>query len=100
MIPIGLPSDLLQRRPDVLEADRNVAAATAQIGVAKAAYFPQLSLTGLAGYDSSNAGKLLDWQNGIARLAAWGMTAVLTRGPRARRRPAGHIRLPRCACTV
>ena len=43
-IPIGLPGDLLERRPDIVEADRNVAAATAQIGVAKAAYFPQLSL--------------------------------------------------------
>jgi len=43
-IPIGLPADLLERRPDIVEADRNVAAATAQIGVAKAAYFPRLSL--------------------------------------------------------
>jgi outer membrane protein TolC len=44
-----LPADLLQRRPDIVEADRNVASATAKIGVAKAAYFPQFSLTGLAG---------------------------------------------------
>jgi len=43
-IPIGLPADLVERRPDIVEADRNVATATAQIGVAKAAYFPQLSL--------------------------------------------------------
>jgi multidrug efflux system outer membrane protein len=80
VIPIGLPSDLLQRRPDVLEADRNVAATTAQIGVAKAAYFPQLSLTGLAGYDSSNAGKLLDWQNSIASLASSAIAPVFTAG--------------------
>src|SRR6267378_801407 len=53
-IPSGLPSDLLARRPDIAESDRYLAAATAQIGVAKAAYFPQLSLTGLVGYESTN----------------------------------------------
>jgi multidrug efflux system outer membrane protein len=80
VIPAGLPSDLLQRRPDVLEADRNVAATTAQIGVAKAAYFPQLSLTALLGYDSSNAGKLLAWQNSIASLGASAVAPVFTAG--------------------
>jgi multidrug efflux system outer membrane protein len=80
IVPIGLPADLLERRPDVLEADRNVAAATAQIGVAKAAYFPQLSLTGLAGFESSNASTLLDWQNSIASLAASAVAPVFTAG--------------------
>jgi outer membrane protein, multidrug efflux system len=64
-IPVGLPSQLLTRRPDIAEADRNVAAATARIGVAKADYFPRLSLTGLLGYESTNTASLATWQNSI-----------------------------------
>jgi len=79
-IPIGLPADLLERRPDIVEADRNVAAATAQIGVAKAAYFPQLSLTGLAGYESANATSLVNWQNTIASLGASAVAPIFTGG--------------------
>ena len=79
-VPIGLPSDLLKRRPDVLEADRNIAAATAQIGVAKAAYFPQLSLTGFVGYESSNASTILNWQNSIASLGASAAAPIFTGG--------------------
>ena len=80
VVPVGLPSDLLKRRPDVLEADRNIAAATARIGVAKAAYFPQLSLTGLVGYESSNAATILNWQNSIASLAASAVAPIFTGG--------------------
>lgn len=80
VVPVGLPSDLLKRRPDVLEADRNIAAATARIGVAKAAYFPQLSLTGLVGYESSNATTILNWQNSIASLAASTVAPIFTGG--------------------
>ncbi|HWZ50718.1 MAG TPA: efflux transporter outer membrane subunit [Granulicella sp.] len=82
-IPVGLPSDLLTRRPDVAEADRQVAAATAQIGIAKAAYFPQLSLTGLVGYESSNAATLVNWQNTIASLGT-SITAPIFTGGRLR----------------
>src|SRR5882757_5455379 len=80
VIPVGLPADLLVRRPDVGEADRNVAAATAQIGIAKAAYFPQLSLTGLAGFESSNAATIVNWQNSIASLSASAVAPVFTAG--------------------
>lgn len=79
-IPIGLPANLLERRPDIVEADRNVAAATAQIGIAKAAYFPQLSLTGFAGYESSNAASLLNWENTIASLGTTALAPIFTGG--------------------
>lgn len=61
VIPVGLPSDLLERRPDVAEAERTMAAANARIGVAKAAFFPVVRLTGSAGFESINLGSLFDW---------------------------------------
>jgi multidrug efflux system outer membrane protein len=79
-IPPGLPADLLARRPDIAEADRYVAAATAQIGVAKTAYLPQLSLTGAAGFESTNVVSLFNWQNSIASLGAAALAPLFNGG--------------------
>jgi NodT family efflux transporter outer membrane factor (OMF) lipoprotein len=58
-VPVGLPSDLLLRRPDVRRSERQVAAATAQIGVATAELFPKFSLTGMAGFQSLHPANLI-----------------------------------------
>ena len=65
VIPAGLPSDLLERRPDVSAAERRVASQNAQIGVAIAAYFPVLHLTGQTGFDSGDVGLLFNWESRI-----------------------------------
>jgi NodT family efflux transporter outer membrane factor (OMF) lipoprotein len=70
-IPVGLPSQLLQRRPDVAAAERTVAEANALIGVETAAYYPTLTLTGSGGLESSAIGTLfsapaLFWSAGAA----------------------------------
>ncbi len=57
-VPAGLPSDLLERRPDILQAEQELAAATARIGVAKAERFPQITLTGLLGLASPQLSNL------------------------------------------
>jgi len=64
-IPVGLPASLLERRPDVAEAERTMAARNAQIGVAYAAFFPAVSLTGQGGVLSARASDLFHWQNSI-----------------------------------
>jgi multidrug efflux system outer membrane protein len=79
-IPPGLPADLLARRPDIAEAERYVASASARIGVAKAAYLPRISLTGLAGFESVNPASLFTWANSIASLGASALVPVFNGG--------------------
>ncbi|HSV02482.1 MAG TPA: efflux transporter outer membrane subunit [Phenylobacterium sp.] len=61
--PAGVPSQLLQRRPDVAAAERRAASASAQIGVETAAYFPDLTLTGTYGFSATELGKLFSASN-------------------------------------
>lgn len=69
IVPAGLPSDLLERRPDILEAEQQMVAANARIGAAKAAYFPTISLTGAFGQASRS---LSDLWEGPSRLWTYG----------------------------
>ncbi|ANB75878.1 RND transporter [Paraburkholderia phytofirmans OLGA172] len=75
-IPPGLPSALLERRPDIAAAERATAAANARIGVAKAAYFPSLSITGNAGFESATLGDLFKWSSRAFLLGPLAGTAL------------------------
>jgi len=72
-VPAGLPSALLERRPDIQAAEQNLIAANAEIGVAKAAYFPQLSLSGFLGGQSTQLSALFSGPN-----SAWSLVPQVT----------------------
>jgi multidrug efflux system outer membrane protein len=75
-IPAGLPSALLERRPDVAAAERAMAAANARIGLAKSAYFPKLDITGAFGYEASTLGDLFLWSSRTFLLGPFAGTAL------------------------
>lgn len=81
-IPSGMPSELLERRPDVAAAERRVAAANANIGVAKAAYFPSVSLTASGGFESTTITNLLSGPSGFLLAGASAMETIFDAGRR------------------
>jgi multidrug efflux system outer membrane protein len=72
-VPAGLPSDLLARRPDIRQAEQDLIAANAQIGIARARYFPAISLTGMFGSQSTQLSQLF---TGPARIWSWAVPAT------------------------
>jgi multidrug efflux system outer membrane protein len=64
-VPAGLPAQLLARRPDVAEAEQNLVAANAQIGVATAEFYPRFMLTSTAGFESVDASTVFNWQSRV-----------------------------------
>ena len=82
-VPVGLPSELLRRRPDVRRAEAQWHAATARVGVATADLFPKFSLTGSLGTSGQNGPSLVNWNDGVWSLGA-GLTYPLFTGGRIR----------------
>ncbi len=74
-IPVGLPSELLERRPEIASAERRMAAANAQIGIATAAFFPRLLLAAAGGYEAT---RLSDWFSLPARFWSIGPSILFT----------------------
>ncbi len=80
VIPADLPSDILERRPDIQQAEQNLIAANALIGAAKAAYYPTISLTGLFGFSSTSLSNLFDSQSKVWQYAAPITMPIFTAG--------------------
>ena len=81
-IPVGVPSELLERRPDIAAAERNMAAANAQIGVALAAYYPAITLSATGGFEASTAAKWFLWPSRFWSIGAAGAQTLLSGGLR------------------
>lgn len=67
-VPGGLPGQLLNRRPDVAEAEQDLIAANAQVGVAVAQFYPTFTLTGAAGFESASASQVFEWRSTLATI--------------------------------
>jgi len=82
LVPVSMPSELLERRPDIAAAERRVAAANAQIGVAKSAYYPTIGLTAGGGFESSSITTLLNGPSGLWSFGASALGTVFDVGRR------------------
>jgi NodT family efflux transporter outer membrane factor (OMF) lipoprotein len=87
-IPVGLPSQLLERRPDIAAAERRVAESNAEIGVTKAAFFPSLALSATAGLESTSIASWFTWP---ARFFSLGPTLSQTLFDKGRRKAATEV---------
>ncbi len=82
VVPAGVPSDVLERRPDVAQAERQMASLNAQIGVAKSAYYPSIGISGSGGFENSALGKILNGPSGFWAVGANVAESVLSGGKR------------------
>jgi NodT family efflux transporter outer membrane factor (OMF) lipoprotein len=90
MIPVALPSELLERRPDIASSERTVAAANEQIGITRAAYYPTLSLSAIAGFQGTS---VINWLSWPSRFFAVGPTFSETLYDHGRRHATSDIAL-------
>ncbi len=81
-VPVGVPSQLLERRPDVAAAERRADSANAQIGIAMAAYYPTISLTGTGGFESKSAGTLIQGPSALWSLGGSAVELLFDAGRR------------------
>jgi NodT family efflux transporter outer membrane factor (OMF) lipoprotein len=81
-LPLGLPSQLLERRPDIAAAERRAAAANAQIGIAISAYYPTITLGGTGGFESVNAGTWIQGPSALWTLGVQGTELLFDAGKR------------------
>jgi len=96
-VPVGLPSQLLERRPDIAAAERRVAEANAEIGVTKAAFYPSLTLGATGGFESTSIASWFTWP---ARFFSLGPTISQTLFDKGRRRAATEVSLAQYDATV
>ncbi len=82
VVPTGVPSDVLERRPDVAQAERQMASFNAQIGVAKSAYYPSIGIFGGGGFENSALGKILNGPSGFWAVGANVAESLLSGGKR------------------